>query len=76
MKNIINKAAKYESKKSLDGAMKFLKGNVTMPKQEKTPATRQMPSQNIGLYDMTKGAKSTGVANRKKVNSQRLAERH
>ena len=28
MKQIIKKAAKYESKKSLDGAMKFLKGNV------------------------------------------------
>ena len=29
MKQIIKKAAKYESKKSLDGAMKFLKGNVS-----------------------------------------------
>lgn len=28
MKNIIKKAAKYESEKSLDGPMKFLKGNV------------------------------------------------
>lgn len=28
MKNIIKKAAKFESKKSLDGPMKFLKGNV------------------------------------------------
>ena len=28
MKNIIEKAAKYESKKSLEGPMKFLKGNV------------------------------------------------
>jgi hypothetical protein len=28
MKKIIKKAAKYESKKSLDGPMKFLKGNV------------------------------------------------
>ena len=28
MKNVINKAAKYESKKSLEGPMKFLKGNV------------------------------------------------
>lgn len=28
MKKAINKAAKYESKKSLDGPMKFLKGNV------------------------------------------------
>jgi len=28
MKKIIKKAAKYESKKSLEGPMKFLKGNV------------------------------------------------
>jgi hypothetical protein len=28
MKNIVKKAEKYESKKSLDGPMKFLKGNV------------------------------------------------
>jgi hypothetical protein len=29
MKNITKKAAKFESKKSLDGPMKFLKGNVS-----------------------------------------------
>ncbi len=29
MKNTIAKAKKYESKKSLDGPMKFLKGNVS-----------------------------------------------
>ena len=29
MKKVIKKAAKFESKKSLDGAMKFLKGNVS-----------------------------------------------
>lgn len=28
MKKVIKKAAKFESKKSLDGPMKFLKGNV------------------------------------------------
>jgi len=28
MKKIIKKADKYESKKSLEGPMKFLKGNV------------------------------------------------
>jgi hypothetical protein len=28
MKQVIKKAAKFESKKSLDGPMKFLKGNV------------------------------------------------
>lgn len=41
MKAIKEKAAKYESKKSLDGPMKFLKGNVAkatkaaMPKKKK-----------------------------------------
>lgn len=35
MKQIIKKAAKYESKKSLDGAMKFLKGNVSAVKKPK-----------------------------------------
>jgi type III secretory pathway component EscV len=29
MKQAMKKAAQYESKKSLDGAMKFLKGNVS-----------------------------------------------
>lgn len=33
MKQIIKKAAKYESKKSLDGPMKFLKGNVSPVKK-------------------------------------------
>jgi len=28
MKQVIKKAAKFESKKSLEGPMKFLKGNV------------------------------------------------
>jgi hypothetical protein len=28
MKDVMKKAAKYESKKSLEGPMKFLKGNV------------------------------------------------
>jgi hypothetical protein len=35
MKQIIKKAAKYESKKSLDGPMKFLKGNVISAKKTK-----------------------------------------
>jgi hypothetical protein len=41
MKNIVKKAAKYESKKSLEGPMKFLKGNVgkttkvAVPKKKK-----------------------------------------
>lgn len=33
MKKIMKRAAKYESKKSLDGAMKFLKGNAKGPKK-------------------------------------------
>jgi hypothetical protein len=32
MKNIMKKAAKFESKKSLEGPMKFLKGNVSKAK--------------------------------------------
>ena len=38
MKKAIKKVAKFESKKSLDGAMKFLKGNVgkiVKPKNKK-----------------------------------------
>jgi hypothetical protein len=35
MKQVIKKAAKYESKKSLDGAMKFLKGNVSPVSKKK-----------------------------------------
>jgi len=35
MKQVIKKAAKYESKKSLDGAMKFLKGNVSSVSKKK-----------------------------------------
>lgn len=33
MKSIIKKAAKYESKKSLDGSMNFLKGNASKAKK-------------------------------------------
>jgi hypothetical protein len=35
MKKIINKAKQYESKKSLDGKMKFLKGNVSKTSKNK-----------------------------------------
>jgi hypothetical protein len=35
IKKIVKKAAKFESKKSLDGAMKFLKGNVKLPIKKK-----------------------------------------
>ena len=34
LKKIVKKAAKFESKKSLDGAMKFLKGNVKPAKKK------------------------------------------
>jgi hypothetical protein len=34
MKKNINKAKQYESKKSLDGKMKFLKGNVSKTKKK------------------------------------------
>ena len=36
MKKVIKKAKEYESKKSLDGKMKFLKGNV-----KKAPAKKK-----------------------------------
>lgn len=62
MKNIISKAAKYESKESLDGAMKFLKGNVTMPKQEKTPMTRPMPKSVMGISKIAPAKKAVKVA--------------
>jgi hypothetical protein len=35
MKKVIEKAKQYESKKSLDGKMKFLKGNVKLPAKKK-----------------------------------------
>lgn len=34
MKKVIEKAKQYESKKSLDGKMKFLKGNVSIIKKK------------------------------------------
>lgn len=39
MKKVIQKAAKYESKKSLDGPMKFLKGNVGKTTKKSFPDT-------------------------------------
>lgn len=35
MKKVIKKASMYESKKSLDGKMKFLKGNVSKKPKKK-----------------------------------------
>ena len=39
MKQVIKKAAKYESKKSLEGPMKFLKGNVSKTTKKGFPDT-------------------------------------
>jgi UDP-glucose 4-epimerase len=41
MKSVIKKAAKYESKKSLDGPMKFLKGNVAKPTKSAMPKKKK-----------------------------------
>jgi hypothetical protein len=41
MKKIVKKAAKFESKKSLDGAMKFLKGNVSKPVKRKNENSKE-----------------------------------
>jgi hypothetical protein len=40
MKKIIEKAKQYESKKSLDGKMKFLKGNVGKVQAKKAEKSR------------------------------------
>ena len=42
MKNIVKKAAKYESKKSLDGPMKFLKGNASKAKKSRVGMGRRV----------------------------------
>jgi len=66
MKDVIKKAAKYESAKSLDGAMGFLKGNVgkidNMKKQEKTPMTKPMPKTTMGISKMATAKKAVKVA--------------
>jgi len=66
MKSVIKKAAKYESAKSLDGAMSFLKGNVgkinNMAKQEKTPMTKLMPKTTMGISKMAAAKKAVKVA--------------
>ena len=66
MKSVIKKAAKYESAKSLDGAMGFLKGNVgkinNMAKQEKTPMTKPMPKTTMGISKMATAKKAVKVA--------------
>jgi hypothetical protein len=66
MKDVIKKVAKYESAKSLDGAMGFLKGNVgkidNMKKQEKTPMTKPMPKTTMGISKMAAAKKAVKVA--------------
>ncbi len=62
MKDIIKKAAKFESAKSLDGYMSFLKGNVgkihNMKKQEKTPMTKPMPKTMTGIAKVAAAKKA------------------
>jgi hypothetical protein len=41
MKEVMKKAAKFESKKSLEGPMKFLKGNVAKAKKEVMPKKKK-----------------------------------
>jgi len=66
MKDVIKKAAKYESAKSLDGYMSFLKGNVgkinNMAKQEKTPMTKPMPKTTMGISKISAAKKAVKVA--------------
>jgi len=51
MKKIIKKAAKYESKKSLNGPMKFLKGNVkTISEISKSKLTaKKIEKSKVGM---------------------------
>lgn len=69
MKDVIKKAAKFESAKSLDGYMSFLKGNVgkihNMKNQEKTPLTRPRPNTYMGVTKIT-AAKKVVKAMKKK----------
>jgi hypothetical protein len=66
MKDVIKKAAKFESAKSLDGYMSFLKGNVgkiyNMKNQEKTPMTRPMPNTYMGITKLSAAGKAMKVA--------------
>jgi hypothetical protein len=66
MKDVIKKAAKFESAKSLDGYMSFLKGNVgkidNMKNKEKTPMTRPMPKTEMGITKIVAVKKAVKVA--------------
>jgi hypothetical protein len=71
MKDVIRKAAKFESAKSLDGYMSFLKGNVgkihNMKNQEKTPMTRPMPNTYMGITKIAAAKKAVKAAKVMKV---------
>lgn len=71
MKDVIRKAAKFESAKSLDGYMSFLKGNVgkihNMKNQEKTPMTKPMPKTAMGISKIAAASKAVKVAKVMKV---------
>jgi hypothetical protein len=68
MKNVIKKAAKFESAKSLDGYMSFLKGNVgKIHNMEKTPMTRPMPKTYMGITKIAAATKAVKVAKVMKV---------
>jgi hypothetical protein len=68
MKNVVKKAAKFESAKSLDGYMSFLKGNVgKIHNMEKTPMTKPMPKTAMGIYKIAAASKAVKVAKVMKV---------
>ena len=68
MKNVIKKAAKFESAKSLDGYMSFLKGNVgKIHNMEKTPMTRPMPNTYMGITKIAAAKKAVKAAKVMKV---------
>ena len=59
MKDVIKRAAKFESAKSLDGYMSFLKGNVgKIYNMEKTPMTRPMPKTMTGIAKVAAAKKA------------------
>jgi hypothetical protein len=74
MKDVIRKAAKFESAKSLDGYMSFLKGNVgKIDNMEKTPMTRPMPPQMMGISKIV--AASKGINLVKTVGAAKMAKK-
>ena len=68
MKDVIKRAAKFESAKSLDGYMSFLKGNVgKIHNMEKTPMTRPMPKTMTGIAKLAEAKKAMKVAKVMKI---------